>query len=56
MKKIGIDDLPFAGAELTEAELGDVSGGRPPADDGGMGPGWKVTWYRNGRPAEWEKA
>ncbi|MEV8635148.1 putative ATP-grasp target RiPP [Streptosporangium sp. NPDC051023] len=41
--KISLEDLPFEGAELSEAELGEISGGR-----------WHVTWYTKGRPAEWE--
>ncbi|MFF5205575.1 putative ATP-grasp target RiPP [Streptosporangium sp. NPDC000396] len=45
MSKISIDDLPFEGAELSEAELGEVSGGR-----------WSVSWYIKGRPAEWENS
>ncbi|MEU8244937.1 putative ATP-grasp target RiPP [Nonomuraea sp. NPDC048916] len=28
MSKITIDDLPFEGAELTDAELGEVAGSR----------------------------
>ncbi|MER5621330.1 putative ATP-grasp target RiPP [Streptosporangium sp. NPDC002544] len=35
MSKITIDDLPFEGAELTEAQLGEVAGGRG---------GWALTY------------
>ncbi|GAA3442877.1 putative ATP-grasp target RiPP [Planomonospora venezuelensis] len=42
MTKINIDDIPFEGAELTDAELGEVSGGRQ-----------SVSWRIGGRPAEW---
>lgn len=40
--RIGLEDLALEGAELSEAELGEVSGGR-----------WHVTWYIKGKPAEW---
>ncbi|MEV7011043.1 putative ATP-grasp target RiPP [Streptosporangium sp. NPDC051022] len=43
MSKINIDDIPFEGAELSDAELGEVSGGR-----------MHVSWMIGGRPAEWE--
>ncbi|MER6173107.1 putative ATP-grasp target RiPP [Streptosporangium sp. NPDC001681] len=43
MSKITIDDLPFEGAELGEAELGEVSGGRP----------WSVSAWKKGLPCEW---
>jgi putative ATP-grasp target RiPP len=42
MSKISLNDLAIDGAELTDAQLGDVAGGS------------KVTWYINGRPAEWK--
>ncbi|WP_083502483.1 putative ATP-grasp target RiPP [Sphaerimonospora mesophila] len=42
MSKISIEDIPFEGAELTEAELGEVNGGRA-----------TVSWYLKGKPAEW---
>ncbi|GIH76628.1 putative ATP-grasp target RiPP [Planobispora longispora] len=42
MSKFSIDDIPFEGAELTEAELGEVAGGR-----------MSVSWKIGGKPAEW---
>ncbi len=43
--KISLEDLPFEGAELSEAELGEVNGGR-----------WSVSWRIGGKPAEWENS
>ncbi|GAA3203200.1 hypothetical protein [Nonomuraea helvata] len=43
MPKISLNDLAVDGAELTDAELGDVTGGR-----------MSVSWYVGGKPAEWE--
>ncbi|WP_436760086.1 putative ATP-grasp target RiPP [Streptosporangium sp. V21-05] len=40
MSKFTIDDLPFEGAALTEAELGQVSGGLPG--------GWVLTYRPEG--------
>ncbi|MGI5284572.1 putative ATP-grasp target RiPP [Nonomuraea polychroma] len=42
MSKISLNDLAIDGAELTEAELGDVAGGR-----------WVESWKIGGKPAEW---
>ncbi|MEU0521197.1 putative ATP-grasp target RiPP [Streptosporangium sp. NPDC006007] len=43
MSKINIDDIPFEGAELSEAELGEVSGGR-----------MSVSWRNSkGQACEW---
>ncbi|MER5621331.1 putative ATP-grasp target RiPP [Streptosporangium sp. NPDC002544] len=42
MSKITIDDLPFEGAELTEAQLGEVAGGR-----------WSVSAWKKDLPCEW---
>jgi putative ATP-grasp target RiPP len=42
MSKISLNDLAIDGAELTDAQLGDVAGGMT------------VTWYIGGRPAEWK--
>ncbi|WP_372455608.1 putative ATP-grasp target RiPP [Sphaerisporangium fuscum] len=39
---MSLDDLAFDGAELTEAELGEVAGGR-----------WSVSWTTGGKPSEW---
>ncbi|MER5645681.1 putative ATP-grasp target RiPP [Streptosporangium sp. NPDC002524] len=39
MSKFAIDDLPFEGTELAEAELGQVSGGMP---------GWVLTYGPQG--------
>ncbi|GAA0836566.1 putative ATP-grasp target RiPP [Streptosporangium amethystogenes subsp. fukuiense] len=43
MSKITIDDLPFEGAELTEAELGEVDGGQK----------WSVSAWKKNLPCEW---
>ncbi|MEV0200028.1 putative ATP-grasp target RiPP [Nonomuraea sp. NPDC050691] len=46
MSKITIDDLPFEGAELTDAELGEVAGGAKPQ--------WQVSaWTLDDVPYEW---
>ena len=46
MSKITIDDLPFAGAELTDAELGDVAGSRKKE--------WQASaWTLDDVPYEW---
>jgi putative ATP-grasp target RiPP len=42
MSKISLNDLAIDGAELTDAQLGDVAGG-----------GSEVSWRINGKPAEW---
>ncbi|WP_326642446.1 putative ATP-grasp target RiPP [Streptosporangium sp. NBC_01755] len=43
MSKISIDDIPFEGAELSEAELGEVAGGR-----------MTVSWRNSkGQASEW---
>ncbi|MEV4113715.1 putative ATP-grasp target RiPP [Nonomuraea sp. NPDC049695] len=44
MSKITIDDLPFGGKELTDAELGEVAGGRR----------WEASaWTLDDVPYEW---
>ncbi|MGW0589332.1 putative ATP-grasp target RiPP [Streptosporangium sp. NPDC002607] len=48
MSKIKIDDLPFEGAELTEAQLGQVAGGLSMEI-------WQITGYKNGKACEWER-
>ncbi|MFB4276397.1 MULTISPECIES: putative ATP-grasp target RiPP [unclassified Nonomuraea] len=46
MSKILIDDLPFEGAELTDAELGAVSGSARKE--------WQASaWTLNDVPYEW---
>lgn len=46
MSKITIDDLPFGGAELTDAELGQVSGSRQKE--------WVASaWTLDDVPYEW---
>ncbi|WP_171074962.1 hypothetical protein [Nonomuraea basaltis] len=42
MSKISLNDLAVDGAELTDAQLGDVAGGR-----------MTVSWYIKGQAAEW---
>lgn len=42
MSKISLNDLAIDGAELTDAQLGDVAGGA-------MVESWRI----NGKPAEW---
>ncbi|GGK81111.1 hypothetical protein Sme01_44410 [Sphaerisporangium melleum] len=42
MSKISLEDLAFEGPELSDAELGEVAGGR-----------MVVSWYLKGKPAEW---
>ncbi|WP_171074238.1 hypothetical protein [Nonomuraea basaltis] len=43
MSKISLNDLAIDGAELTDAELGDVAGGR-----------LTVCWTTGGKATEWQ--
>jgi putative ATP-grasp target RiPP len=42
MSKISLDNLAVDGAELSEAELGQIAGGK-----------WMATWSKDGKPTEW---